>query len=131
MNIACWGISKQLNLMNKWKKKVWTSRCHEGYADVAYEDVWNLDGRLAEIIANHLRAFLKAEKGPYGGTPGIFVEKWGEKAHDEWLNIIRKMIYAFEEYLRMEDKFYAESGKNERIEEGMQLFIDYYPYLRI
>lgn len=117
--------------MNKWEKKVWTSRCHEGYDGVAYEDVWNLDIRLSEIIANHLRAFLKAEKGPYGGVPGILVEKWGEKAYDEWLNIIRKMIYAFEEYLHTEDKFHAESEKNERIKEGMRLFIDYYRYLRV
>ena len=56
--------------MNKtpaWKEKAWKAKCHEGYAEVSYEDVWSLDTRLARIIANHLRAFLKAEKGPYGG----------------------------------------------------------------
>ena len=52
--------------MNKtpaWKEKAWKAKCHEGYAEVSYEDVWSLDTRLARIIANHLRAFLKAEKG--------------------------------------------------------------------
>lgn len=79
--------------------QAWKAKCHEGYAEVSYEDVWSLDTRLARIIANHLRAFLKAEKGPYGGTPGNIVEKYGEdKGYAEWLNIIRRMIYAFEEY---------------------------------
>ena len=51
--------------MNKtpaWKEKAWKAKCHEGYSEVSYEDVWSLDTRLARIIANHLRAFLKAEK---------------------------------------------------------------------
>ena len=61
-----------------WEEKAWRKKSHEGYADVAYEDVWALDMRLARIIANHLRAFLKAEKGLYGGTPGHLVEKFGE-----------------------------------------------------
>lgn len=64
-----------------------------------------LDMTLARIIANHLRAFLKAEKGPWEGCPGFFVEKYSsEKCHEVWLNIIRKMIYAFEEYQR-NDKY--------------------------
>lgn len=109
-----------------WEEKAWRKKSHEGYADVAYEDVWALDMRLARIIANHLRAFLKAEKGPYGGTPGHLVEKFGEdEAYNNWLNIIRKMIYAFEEYQR-EDKFDVDPEKKARIKEGMQLFIDYY-----
>ena len=60
-----------------WKEKAWAAKCHEGYADVTYEDVWSLDIRLARLIANHLRAFLKAEKGPHGGAPGrLAVRRW-------------------------------------------------------
>lgn len=116
---------------NKWQHKVNSKKCNEGYADVSYEDTWCLDMTLARIIANHLRAFLKAEKGPWGGCPGIFVEKYGsEKCHNAWLNTIRKMIYAFEEYQR-NDKYDIDEEKRERIKEGMQLFIDYYRNLWI
>lgn len=86
---------------------------------------------LARIIANHLRAFLKAQKGPWGGCPGVIYEKYGsEKCQDVWLNTIRKMIYAFEEYQR-NDKYDIDEEKRERIREGMQLFIDYYRNLWI
>lgn len=116
--------------MNKtpaWKEKAWKAKCHEGYAEVSYEDIWSLDTRLARIIANHLRAFLKAEKGPYGGTPGNIIEKHGEdKGYAEWLNIIRKMIYAFEEYQRTDQWSEEDAEKRKRIREGMKLFIDHY-----
>lgn len=45
---------------NKQQHKVNPEKCNEGYADVSYEDTWCLDMTLARIIANHLRAFLKA-----------------------------------------------------------------------
>lgn len=68
---------------NKWQRKVNDKRSKEGYADVSYEDTWCLDMTLVRIIANHLRAFLKAKKGLWGGCPEIFVEKYGsEKYHD-------------------------------------------------
>lgn len=50
-----------------WKDKTQRKMAHEGYAEVSYEDVWSLDTRLARIISVHLRAFLKAQKGPNGG----------------------------------------------------------------
>lgn len=109
---------------NKWQHKVNHEKCKEGYSDVSYEDTWSLDMTLARIIAKHLRAFLNAEKGPWGGHPGIFVDQ------NAWLNTIRKMIYAFEEYQR-NDKYDIEEEKRERIREGMQLFIDYYRNLWI
>ena len=77
---------------NKWQHKVNYKKSKEGYSDVSYEDTWCLDMTLARIIANHLRAFLKAEKGPWGGCPGVFYEKYGsEKCHDVWLNTIRRV----------------------------------------
>ena len=115
-----------------WKEKSWKAKCHEGYADVTYGDVWDLDTRLARIIANHLRAFLKAEKGPNSGTPRSIIEKYGKgKGHAEWLNIIRKMIYAFEEYQHTDQWSEEDTEKRARIREGMQLFIDHYSGLWI
>ena len=116
----------------KWQAKTWSEKTHEGYSDVDYDDVWSLDERLAGIISKYLHAFLKAEKGPNGGCPGIIVNQVGEgKAHESWLQMIRKMIYAFDEYQSVPDKFKIEPEKESRIKEGMQLFIDYFKYLWI
>ena len=126
--------SKKNNSIKKyvWQSKTLAEKAHEGYADVDYGDVWSLDERLAGIISRHLHAFLKAEKGPNGGCPEIIVNQVGErKAHESWLQMIRKMIYAFDEYQSMPDKFNIEPEKDARIKEGMQLFIDYYKYLWI
>ena len=115
-----------------WKEKVWKAKFHYGYADVLYEDVWSLYTRLARIIANHLRAFLQAEKGSCGCIPGSIVEKYGaNKGYVEWLNIIRKMIYAFEEYQHTDKWSKEDQEKQIRIREGMQLFINHYKDLWI
>ncbi len=122
---------------------------------MTYEDTWGLDVTLSKIIAKHLRAFLAASKGPYGGTPGELCTRFGDRAHQEWHNIIRKMIYAFEEYerskfpivdlfaeeeedmdeevLKMEEQQRKEQAEDRqrRVKEGMQLFIDYYEHLWI
>ena len=119
-------------MKTKWQAKTWSEKTHEGYSDVDYDDVWSLDERLADIISKHLHGFLKAEKGPNGGCPVIIVNQVGEgKAHESWLQMIRKMIYAFDEYQSVPDKFNIEPEKDVRIKEGMQLFIDYYKYLWI
>ena len=95
---------------------------------MTYEDVWSLDIRLARLIANHLRAFLKAEKGPHGGAPGRLARELGTD---------KKMIYAFEEYQRKDNSATDEADpekereRKERIRAGMQLFVDYFEDLWI
>ena len=114
----------------KWKDKHQRAVAHGGYAEVSYEDVWSLDTRLARIISVHLRAFLKAQKGPNAGCPGKLAEGCDIKeAHKKWLAIIRKMLYAFEEYQWCtggSDFEMLPEEKQAKIKEGMQLFIDYY-----
>lgn len=114
----------------KWKDKHQRNVAHGGYAEVSYEDVWSLDTRLARIISVHLRAFLKAQKGPNAGCPGKLAEGCDIKvAHKKWLAIIRKMLYAFEEYQWCtggSDFTNLPEEKQAKIKEGMQLFIDYY-----
>ena len=115
-------------------KTTYAKENNEGYAEVQYEDVWNLDTRLARIIAMHLHAFLKAQKGPYGGCPGTIYEQYGENGFKLWLQYIRKMIYAFEEYPNLKDAKNSDESieeKKARIKEGMSLFIKYFNYLRI
>ena len=113
-----------------WKNKVSREKNHIGYGNVSYGDSWSLDMTLARIIGEHLHAFLKAEKGPNGGCPGSVISMYGEdRGPAEWLNIIRKMIYAFEEYQRFPTGYSIEEQDPEkygRIKEGMQLFIDHY-----
>lgn len=114
-------------------KKTYAKENNEGYAEVQYEDVWNLDTRLARIIALHLHAFLKAQKGN-GGCPGTIYEQYGENGFKMWLQYIRKMIYAFEKYPNLKNAINSEEDiedKKARIEEGMTLFIKYFNYLRI
>ncbi len=126
------------------KDKINSEKAQEGYSDVSYEDTWSVDETLANIIAKHLQAFLKAiKKSPYSGFPGEFADKYGhEQGFKEWCNVLRKMIYAFEEYTRKpyldvytdeeataEDirKADEEEAKRQvRIKEGMQLFVDHF-----
>ncbi len=131
--------------MTKKRQKPWESvmsKAREGYSNVTYEDTRSLDSILAGIIAKHLRAFLKSVKA-CGSCPGSLTSKYGERGFEEWLNILRKMIYAFEEYNRKPEIRYdyeeeergeiaqqqwkaKEEERQMRIREGMQLFIDYY-----
>lgn len=121
-------LYKQVNKSAKW---------NEGYADVDYEDVWNLNDRLANIISKHLHAFLKAVKGPYGGYPAILTDTNPDVAYQRWLQIIRDIIYAFDHYSSGEMKTDADQSDphvievRQRVKEGMQLFIDYFDYLWI
>ncbi|MEL5894527.1 hypothetical protein AAE250_13655 [Bacteroides sp. GD17] len=142
-------MKSKLNKKTGWQEKRRKEKSSEDYADIGVGNVWSTDITLAKIIADHLRAFLKATQGP-GACPGVLAYQYGiEKGYNEWLNIIRKMIYAFEEYQQIEFAFpecddsnneedkasiiadfeASRNYKKERIREGMQLFIDYYPYL--
>ncbi len=131
------------------KERLNHKKAEEGYADVSYEDTWNIDDKLATIIAKNLRAFLHcAKKSRFAGFPSELEKKYGqEEGLKQWYNILRKMIYAFEEYTRKpyldlyvsedleeeeidEDKkqkyMAREEKRQKRIKEGMQLFIDYF-----
>ena len=120
-------------------KKKNTDKESWGYGSVSYEDCWNLHIKLAGIIAEHLHAFLNAEKYSTGrGFPGQLLDKCGgddDKAMNMWLNIIRKMLYAFENYRMYKYPYEAESKDiiidNDKVKEGMQLFVEYYDNLWI
>jgi len=118
-----------MKYQKKSEKKDW------GYGNVTYEDCWGLDTKLAGIISEHLRAFLNAEKHSSGaGFPGKLLDQCGQdhdKAMNRWLNIIRKMIYAFENYNQTKYESEEDEQVQVRIREGMQLFIDYFADLWI
>ena len=88
-----------INQQAKWRKQAEKpAKWNEGYAGVTYEDICNLNNHLASIIARHLHAFLKAVKGPYGGVPGVLANGDSDEAYKRWLQIIRDMIFAFDNF---------------------------------
>lgn len=108
------------------KNKVLDRKAKEGYSDVSYEETWNMNVELAKIIAQKLRGFLKVLKqAPFGGYPGEL------SGPQEWYNILRKMIYAFDVYDK-ETPYphfdYREEFKNEedrkRYEEEEEIYLE-------
>ncbi len=139
-------ISKKLaSMQRKQEGRMETLRA-KAPNHIPYEDCWDLKDTLASIIADHLRAFIYWEKrSPYGGIPGRIAEKWTdpEKGMREWLNILRKMLFAFDSF-RLHDNLTSnpkgvdvEDCKQQpeydgaRVREGMQLFVDYFDCLWI
>ena len=127
-----------INQQAKWRKLAEKpAKWNGGYTDVTYEDVWNLNDRLASIIARHLHAVLKAAKGPYGGCPVVLDNGDSDEAYKRWLQIIRDMIFAFDHYSSKEMNRDADESEphvvdvRQRVRKGMQLFIDYFDYIRI
>ena len=94
-----------------------------GYGSVKYEDCMNLDAKLAAVIAEHLRAFKKAlQCSSAAGYPSKLFLKCGmdsEAAMTDWVKILNKMLYSFDHYGN-------EDADDERINEGMQLFVEYF-----
>ncbi len=139
-------MSKKLASMQRRSESQMEALRAKAPNHIPYEDCWNLKDTLASIIAEHLRAFIYWEKhSPYGGFPGRIAERWTdpEKGMREWLNILRKMLYAFDSFRahdnltpcpkRVDDEDCKQPPEYDksRIREGMQLFIDYFDCLWI
>lgn len=78
------------------------------------QDTWSLDINLAEHILPKLRIFRTIE----------FVYPACFNKAEEWNIILDKMIFAFEEILK--DSYYCEDIDEEKINEGLELFGQYY-----
>lgn len=97
------SIPHQLWQSFYWKKAWWwVQRLFRGYSDC---DIWGLNTHLAELLIPRLKALRNL---PPHGFPSsleghsIVVsesdEEW-EKGYQEWLEILDKMIVAFELFL--------------------------------
>ena len=131
-------IRMMKNQEAKWRKQAEKpAKWNEGYCGVAYEDVWNLNDRLASIISRHLHASLRAAKGLYGGCPAILDKGNSDEAYKRWLQIICDMIYTFDNIFSKEMSSDADISDphiieiRKRVRKGMQLFIDYFNHLWI
>jgi hypothetical protein len=127
MNIFDWIVDRPARL------KAFLQRGWRGWAD---DDTWNYDAYLAKVISEGL-AYLYTYKQ---GCPPNLYKKYNKKgipqeivdgrAHAEWDTILRKIILAFN---LSRDLIYGngwdideEDENDQKIDEGMKLFIKYY-----
>ena len=110
--------------------------------------LYNLDIYLARIIVKELKAYEKAAVG----VPSCFCydEDFHEipikKADKKWHKILKKMIWSFDEiakdhpnsfcskfdeFEKTEDYREAEDRYNEKVDEGLKLFAEYFQSLWI
>jgi len=78
-----------------------------------YEDCWNLDHAAAKWLLPRLRHMRKN----HYGYPGMIT-------NEEWEEILDKMILAFE--LIIEDDSWGDTEKENAIDEGLDLFREYF-----
>lgn len=86
-------------------------RLERGFDD---SETWSLDGTISSFILPRLKRFKEVK----AGFPAKF------KNEDEWDLILDKMIDAFQ---LMKDEFsYSGDEENNRIEEGLDFFREYF-----
>lgn len=72
---------------DKREGKYMNQRKLRGFDDT---ELWSLDCTICSFIAPRLKVFIK---NTMGSCPGKFIDN-----PDEWVNILNKMLYAFEHY---------------------------------
>jgi len=85
-------------------------RITRGFSD---SDLWSLDYTIAKFVLPRLKTFRETSQG----SPGNLDE-------NDWLDIIDKMIYAFEYALENGEGVTEKDDK--KYQEGMRLFADWF-----
>jgi hypothetical protein len=102
-------------------------RRQKGAWRASYRDTWNLDRTLADIILAGLIKFKEVKdsnKGEWFGVPGALCseDKPFEESCQQWVEILEKMIYAFD-YTNEPDlidyNFEFITNRGERDERGL------------
>ena len=87
-------------------------KCTRGFSD---RDTWNIDVTTAKFVLPRLKKFKELTNGhPYEIT-------W-----EEWVEILDKMIYAFETCSSDDDYCGCDVTDGKKIQEGFELFGKYY-----
>jgi hypothetical protein len=90
-----------------------------GFSDT---ETWSLRSVIAEFILPRLKRFKEVHKG----YPGTLTE-------DSWIEILDKMILAFEIVLNADESSVYETGEYlsnlAKLDEGMKLFSKYFMHL--
>lgn len=94
-------------------------------------DAWNMDHDLANLIKKALINFKNYKRH---GIPGCFRMdpkndgKTQEQLEEIWNNILDKMIKSWD-IMSMEDSSTRYLDNQKEVDDGLQLFIDYFGYL--
>ncbi len=80
-------------------------------------ELWSLKDTITRFILPRLKAFANP---PLCGYPGCF------ESEDEWKEVLKKMIRAFEISKRDGDGFVLSDREGEEFDEGMELFKKYF-----
>ena len=96
------------------REKSWAEqRKKRGFDD---RDTWSLDHTIAEFVEPRLKRF----KEICGCTPGSLTD-------DEWINILNKMIRAFE--LSAKGNWILSDKERKEMKEGLKLFAEWFDFL--
>ena len=94
-------------------------------------DAWNMDHDLADLIK---RALINFRNYKRHGIPGCFrmdpknENKTQEELESIWNNMLDKMIKSWD-IMSMEDSSSRYLDHQKEVDDGLQLFIDYFGYL--
>ena len=93
------------------------------------EDCWSIEVDTAKFLVPRLKLFLKTIDH-CGATPGILALQYPDDCYERWVEIINKMLFAFEYYADLyERRFNTNDEEQAKINEGLMLFAEYYGYL--
>ena len=111
MNNSSYGLSEEAKKDSRqklWKKQ----RKERGFDDT---ELWNLFHHIAEYIAPRIKAFRDNEK--FGHPASLSPEAWQE--------ILTKITYSFEKIVE-DNLWFLDEEENKKIEEGLDLFREWY-----
>ena len=98
-----------------------------------HRDTWNMDHNLAKMIKEAL-VYYKANRSNDGSIPGCFKldptndDKTQEELLAKWNLTLDKMIKAWD-IMGSEDSERRYLNNQKIVDEGLQLFVDYFAYL--
>ena len=81
--------------------------------NIDLNDCYNMNVTLADVIAQHLRAFIECN-----------VSSPVEMDSDEWTEMLEKMAAAFETYATRNGSM--DEAEEASVKEGMRLFIEHF-----
>lgn len=96
---------------DKREGKYMNQRKTRGFDD---SELWSLDCTICKFIAPRLKAFIEKYTE---FCPSMFMDD-----PSEWVDILNKMLYAFEHY----DVHYKLEDDADKIDEGLDLFRKYF-----
>jgi len=97
----------------------------QGFSD---KDTWSLDYTICKLTLPRLKRFREICNDYYPGVPATLAEQFpnDDKVHDEWINILDKIIYAMEKHIDDEYLWIGNKDERKKIEEGFKLFHEYF-----